>query len=48
MWCGFAGGVVGGHLESDLKNQVYANILGTKPISCLRRKIFYEDSFFCF
>ena len=48
MWCGFAGGVVGGHLGSDLKNQVYANILGTKPISCLRRKIFYEYSFFCF
>ena len=31
-----------------VKNQVYANILGTKPISCLRRKIFYESSFFCF
>ena len=31
-----------------VKNQVYANIFGTKSISCLRRKIFYESSFFCF
>ena len=31
-----------------VKNQVYANIFGTKSISCLRRKIFYESSFFSF
>ena len=40
--------LVGGHLGSDKKNQVYANILGTRPISCLRRKIFMNIHFSAF
>ena len=45
MWCGTAADFISWWPSWIwLKNQVYTNILGTKPISCLRRKIFYEYS----
>ena len=48
MWCGAVGGFSWWPSWIWQKNQVYANILGTRTISCLKRKIFMNIHFSAF